>query len=326
MKKCKALKLCNGLSSIRCRQSILLACLLLISTSLMARQGDPVPEKPAPYLGSMNVSYIRTWDALAPETDPNAIMTRPLKDVHQTTQYFDGLGRLLQTVMKQGSLQTGSSPVDLVAPVVYDEFGRETRQYLPFASPENNGGFKLDPFDQQATFYLEPNGVLKGQNETYFYSKSDFEGSPLNRVQETFAPGNSWVGTSPQINENDRHSVKRKYFVNTEIDEVKIWRVENIPGSWAEYELTGEYAEGELYKNVMVDEEGKQLIEFKDKDGLIILKKVQMAASADDGTGRGHSGWFCTYYIYDEQKNLRCAVQPLGVELLALHNCEIAPI
>ena len=38
-------------------------------------------------------NFIRTWDATAPETDPNTLMSRDIKDVKQTTAYFDGLGR-----------------------------------------------------------------------------------------------------------------------------------------------------------------------------------------------------------------------------------------
>jgi len=105
------------------------------------------------------VNYIRTWDVLAPESDGDALMGRSFKDVRQVTQYLDGLGRPLQTVIKQGSLETGGTPTDMVSAVVYDEFGREQYKYLP--SPANNtdgnthisdGLFKLNPFQQQATF------------------------------------------------------------------------------------------------------------------------------------------------------------------------------
>ncbi len=39
---------------------------------------------------------------------------------------------------------------DLVGPVIYDAFGREVRKYLPYASTDAAGTFKLDPFGQQA--------------------------------------------------------------------------------------------------------------------------------------------------------------------------------
>src|SRR5260221_3480321 len=64
--------------------------------------------QPDPYSSSIPVNFIRSWDAAAPEATPNNLMTRPLKDVKQTTTYFDGLGRPLETVAKQASLETSS--------------------------------------------------------------------------------------------------------------------------------------------------------------------------------------------------------------------------
>ncbi|HEX7903418.1 MAG TPA: DUF6443 domain-containing protein [Chitinophagaceae bacterium] len=272
---------------------------------------------PSPYAETAIKNFIRTWDATAPETDPNNLMTRSLKDVKQATQYFDGLGRSLQTVIKQGSLETGGAPTDMISAVVYDEFGREQYKYLP--SPANNTGgntsisdglFKLNPFQQQATFMTSQYGP---QGETYFYSKTNFEASPLNRVEKSMAPGNSWVGNNKGI--------EAKYWVNTATDDVKIWNVtDGFNNSLGTYAAVGSYLAGELYKNVTVDEHGKQVIEFKDKEGKVILKKVQLTTTADDGTGRDYTGWLCTYYIYDGLNNLRCVIQPEGVKYLFTNN------
>src|SRR5690606_9285636 len=154
------------------------------------------PSLPGAYPVGTNISYVRSWDALAPEQDGNNLMARPVQDVRMTTQYLDGLGRPLQTVVKQGSLATGGTATDMVSTVVYDEFGREHIRYLPYAETSDNTGlFKMNPFPAQVGFY---NTQLAGQaNETtanntipnWAFSRTDFEASPLNRVTESFAPG-----------------------------------------------------------------------------------------------------------------------------------------
>ncbi|MBN8856754.1 MAG: hypothetical protein J0H29_00115, partial [Sphingobacteriales bacterium] len=80
---------------------LLLLMALVLPVASMSQSPNPVP---AAYPDTVKVNYIRTWDARAPESDANALISRPLRDVLQTTQYFDGLGRPLQTVVKQGSL------------------------------------------------------------------------------------------------------------------------------------------------------------------------------------------------------------------------------
>jgi RHS repeat-associated protein len=293
--------------------------LLLVALSLNT-MGQAPRTVPSNYSSTIPRSYVRTWAATAPEQDPNTLVTRLLKDVKQATQYFDGLGRPLQTVAKQGSLVTGSSPTDMVSSVEYDLFGREPFKYLPYAEPTvNDGLFKLNPFQQQAAFYDNNNtsNPIKGQGETWFYGQTNFEASPLNREQEVFATGNSWSGTSWQANEIDRRSIKIKKWVNTVTDDVKKWNVTDVLNGWGTYAINSYYPAGELFKNVTADEHGKQVIEFKDKEGKVILKKVQLTASADDGNGRDYTGWLSTFYIYDDLNNLRCVIQPRGVEILS---------
>ncbi|MFN8250252.1 MAG: DUF6443 domain-containing protein [Ferruginibacter sp.] len=283
------------------------------------------PHTGTDYVNGIPVNFIRTWDATAPETDPNALMGRLLKDVKQATQYFDGLGRPFQTVVKQGSLATGSTATDMVSPVEYDGLGREQYKWLPYASAtDNNGAFKLSPFSQQSAFYNDANGVLKNQGESFYYGQTVFESSPMNRVQESFAPGISWAGTAAQAQEINRHSGKVKYWLNTTTDDVKIWTVTDVVNSFGSYSVStinngagaGIYPSGILYKSVSVDEHNKQVIEVKDKEGKIILKKIQLTSTGDDGTGKNYTGWLTTYYIYDEMGRLRCVIQPEGVKTL----------
>lgn len=296
---------------------------LLNNQQTNAQTPRPIP---AQYSSTTTpVNYVRTWDATAPEKDPNALMGKSLKDVKQTTQYIDGLGRPLQTVIKQGSLVTDpSNPAssanarDMVSPVEYDAYGREQHKYLPYAeSLANDGLFKYNTFFQQAAFYNDPNGLLKGQGETFFYSKTNFEASPLNKVTETYAPGNSWVGSETNVI-GKRKNVQIKYSSNTVIDAVRIWKVQDNStlGEFGSYTTISVYPAGELNKTITIDEHKKQVIEFEDKDGRVILKKVQLTATADDGSGSDYPGWLSTFYIYDDFGNLRCVIQPSGVKAL----------
>lgn len=76
----------------------------------------------------------------------------------------------------------------------------------------------------------------------------------------------------------------------------------------------GAYQAGQLYKVITTDVKGLQVIEYKDKDGLLILKKVQFTAAADNGDGSSHTGWLCTYNVFDSYGNLRFTITPKAVQ------------
>ncbi|SDF63022.1 DUF6443 domain-containing protein [Chitinophaga filiformis] len=245
-----------------------------------------------------SINYVRTWEPDKPLTDTAAVTSpsRLVREVKQTTQYLDGLGRPIQTVSK--GLSSGGK--DLVAPVVYDAYGREQYKYLPYVQQSgnlNDGRFKTDPFNSQKAFYQ--NGVLNPgvTGENIYYSLEAFEQSPLNRPLKSYAPGNSWAN----------RPVEMQYMVNSASDSVRLWNVGvGLPTS------TGNYAVGQLQKNVTIDEQGNQVVEYKDKQGLVILKKVQIV----NGPGTAHIGWLCTYYIYDDLGSLRFVIPPLAVDAI----------
>lgn len=279
--------------------SVLVVTGLLSGSEALHAQTPVTP--PANYSSGIAVNYVRSWEAVAPEVNPNTLMTRPLKDVRQTTQYFDGLGRPLQTVIRQGSLETGGTATDYVSPVVYDELGREQYKYLPFVANTfggntslTDGTFKMNPFQQQAAFMTAQYG---SQGETFFYSKTSFEASPLNRVLKTAAPGNNWVGA-------DR-GVSKVYAMN-DIGEpaVKLWTIADAPGSLPV--TAGPYAPGELYRNATYDEHNNLVFEYIDKAGRVVLKSMPVG-----------SDWMLTFYIYDDLGRLRCVIPPKAVAAIS---------
>jgi RHS repeat-associated protein len=285
--------------------------LLLISGRLYAQQALP-----APYSSTLITNSQRTWEAKAPiKNEADLISTsRTTREVEQTTTYLDGMGRELQTVVKQ------ASPVgnDMITAAVYDANGRESLSYLPFVSNvatagdiTNNGDFKNDPFQQQAAFY---NAYLAGQpGETnvgtsglnWAYVQKNFEASPIERVTAAYAAGSSWVGAQA-------HPMQSRSLANTATDNVQKWNIAAAQGSLPV--TGGAYTAGMLYKTVVTDEQGHQSIQFKNTDGQLILKKIQLTGTADNGAGTAHTGWLCTYYVYDDAKQLRFVIPPSAVK------------
>jgi RHS repeat-associated protein len=281
---------------------------------------------PGSYTGNLKINWVRSWDAVKPDTASGNFNTgTSLLHDHMSTQYLDGLGRPLQAVVKQGSLITGDSARDIANSNIYDPLGRESYKYLPFAANSSGGNsytrdgfFKINPFQQDSAFNK---GMFS--DESYYYSRTIFEPSSLNRPLETYAAGDSWVGTQTQSSELNRRGIKVKYWINTIADSVRIWKVTDVLNNFGMYSSASIYGAGLLYKTVTVDEHNKQMVQFKDKEGKVVLKKMQLSADPDTGTGKNHTGWLCTYYIYDKIGNLRCVVQPRGVELLAANSWSI---
>ena len=254
------------------------------------------------------INYIRTWEPSMPSADPAAVMgATDVNQVRQTTQYFDGLGRPLQTVSK--GITPGTK--DLVVPVVYDAYGREQFKYLPYAGNVGDGKFKTDPFNAQKAFYQNPNLAPGASGDAIYYGQTEYEASPLNRVIKAYSPGNTWAKNDPAgIERGGNKFIEQQYLVNTISDSVHIW---DMPVSGAVIPTSSAsriYAAGQLYENATKDERGKRVIEYKDKEGRVVLKKVELSDNAPDG----HVGWLCTYYVYDDLGNLRCVIAPKAVE------------
>jgi RHS repeat-associated protein len=306
------------------RESCFLVVAIVVANALLCQppankpntQNQPssaatVNATPSGYVvGGQNpkVNYVRTRRAIGRIATEATFDTSSYREVKEITTYTDGLGRPLQTVTKQATF--GSTPKDFVAPVVYDQFGREKFKYLPYSSDSSNGKFKLNPFSNQSSFYQNTTLNPGFTGEQVYYSQTNFEASPLNRTLKNLAPGNSWAG-------NDR-GTQQKYLSNTIADSVRIWSITsnaltyssadtatNIPSS------SGYYSAGQLYKNVDIDEAGNAEVEYKDKEGQVILKKVQIDSIATDYSG--YSGFLCTYYIYDDLNRLRFIIQPKAV-------------
>lgn len=230
-------------------------------------------------------------------------------DRFQQVSYYDGLGRTIQAV----SIKASQGTKDVVMPVEYDNYGREIKKFLPYVDDGTTyGSLRTAAVTNQAYYYNSANTSSDAPKDVHPYSQMLAEFSPHNRPRESGAVGATWQpGTG--------RSVKSEQLLNTTIDSVRIWNVtvSATTGNFSTYASPGAYGANMLNKTITTDEHGKQMIEFKDKEGKPILKKVQLIAQPDAGLGKGHYGWLCTYFLYDDQNNLRCILQPRGVELIA---------
>jgi len=307
--------------------SSIIALVILLNQRVSAQLNKPtninnvpsptgmVKETPSGYSANTILNFTRTQTALGPISNEADFLNANFSDVQQETKYSDGLGRNLQTVLREFS--PGDNPHDFVTTFMYDKFGHETYKYLPFISTSGTGDFKQNAFGEQASFL---HAMFNG--EQVLYSRAVFEQSPLNRVQATFAAGNSWAGTEGS---NEEHGTHHKFLFNLESDNVKKWQIEsndlsfNSSSNWdiaTNIPFTnGSYNPGTLYKDVIEDEHGNATVEFRDIEGKLILKKVQIGATAPNNYN-GYVDFLCTYYVYDDLNRLRFVIPPKVVSLL----------
>jgi RHS repeat-associated protein len=221
------------------------------------------------------------------------------KDVNVSITYFDGLGRPIQNIANKQS----NSGKDIVTPIEYDTFGRQTKEYLPYASTQNTLAYITGTaaLTNQAAYY---NTTAYG-NTTNPFSEKQLEASPLNRILQQAAPGNDW-----EMSLN--HTIKLDYQTNS-ANEVKLYSViSNWDGTKGLYNIptsltATNYAANQLYKTITKDENWKSTDvnnntteEFKDKEGHIVLKRTY-----DNGVAHE------TYYLYDQFGNLTFVLPPL---------------
>jgi hypothetical protein len=231
------------------------------------------------------------------------LSTLQVGDIITTTAYFDGLGRVTQSITKQNS----PGFQDIVQPILYDEFGREATKYLPYTSTETTGAFKNNSLSDQASFYLQGGTIPYDASP---YAKIVFEPSPLNRPLKQGAPGAVWQPDPDPTNFND-NTIKKKYGTNTS-SEVILFSYDASSGllTVSNDDAQLYYAASQLADNTTLDEHSNEVIEYTDKRGHLVCKKVQV------GTVNNLKQYASTYYIYDDFDNLAVVLPPEAVQHL----------
>ncbi len=274
-----------------------LLCLLALQAQAQVKPNGSTPPaavaaiKPLPpAYTSTPTNYLRTYSPQVPMQDTLGInMAAAVEDVQTSIAYADGNGRSIQTVAKQLS----PAKKDNVGLANYDAFGRAgTQAYMPYAATTNDGMFKQNAFVQDSIFYktLYP-------TEQLIYSQTLYDGSPMNIAEKSLAAGNEWGGANRGKTLTHRSS--------TAADSVRYWNIDIINED--DVPTTNSYyLPGTLNVQEITNEQGIKSISYTDLAGRTILTKTQLANTPS----AGHTGWLCTYYVYDEMGSLRIVIPP----------------
>ncbi|GHT60559.1 hypothetical protein AGMMS50239_09740 [Bacteroidia bacterium] len=225
----------------------------------------------------------------AQSADQNYIVTQTYTSPtahNDVIRYYDGLGRPIETVQKQFT----PNGKDLVTRLEYDNFGRESKAWLPVYNNNSNGAFD------------NTTGVSSAYGgDGYAYSETKYEPSPLNRINEQYGPGASWrSGTG--------HKIKTEYMANklpANDSTLACAYYHMVAGNNSGVQKSGYYAAGTLYVTKTTDEDNNVSYEFKDKLGQVLLHRKIADGKRYD-----------TYYVYNDSGNLTTVLPPIASDNL----------
>jgi RHS repeat-associated protein len=251
-------------------------------------------------------NYIYTRTFLSEIQNPNQINQF---NMIENITYFDGLGRPVQ----KNSMANSPSKKDIITHIEYDDLGRQSQNFLPYALNSNTNGFYIakstsrDNVSKQygASPFPENIGFERTNNP---FSYKSFEASPLSRVLKYSAPGNDWAMGSG-------HEIKMDHQTNSAVDDVKKYKARFDTSGNVILVRNNSYDAGELIKTVTKDENWtvsddkiRTSEEYKDKEGRIVLKR---AFSQETLNGVNTIFTHDTDYVYDDYGNLSFVIPPL---------------
>ena len=208
--------------------------------------------------------------------------------------YYDGFGRSIQNVTVQ------ASPLmhDQIQSIVYDNLGRQTKSYLPYADENVNstiGNYRPNAVSiDQPGFYGNSSQYLI-PTDAMPYAQQVYDNSPLQRLLQVGTVGS---GFQP---------------VNGQHFKSLIYRSNNgtIDGNILQWNVDGTYNTGNYYGNSTLtvidgrDEENIENISFTDLAGHLVLKRQVLNGTNMD-----------TYYIYNRAGMITYVIPPGATNIL----------
>lgn len=218
----------------------------------------------------------------------------------QTTRtFFDGLGRVSQTI----GLQTSPLQRDIIQPIVYDNLGRPIKTYLAYAgsSSDVSGSYRTNAVSAQAAYFN--NGTTdKVADDTSPFSQQVFENSPLQRLLNS-----GMVGTGFQAGVSGDHYKSVNYRSNTSADgNIIMWGPDGSN--------LGYYSINALAVTYSTDEDGGPVVIFADDLGRTVLKRQIFSATVN----------YDTYYVYNNAGQISYIIPPKATQLIVANSYTLA--
>ena len=217
----------------------------------------------------------------AQDASHNYVRTRSMLDEMggkylDKVEYFDGLGRPFQTVLKKVT----ASNSNLVTLQEYDVAGRAVNSWLPIVSSA----------EYVAPAAFKSSAPSNYGNDSRPYGQPVYEASPLNRTVKEYGPGAAWHGG---------HSVNTDYLANSTAN-AQLNCINYGVSSAGALTSNGSYASGQLSVVKTTDEDLNVSYTFTDKMGHVVLSRQMKGSETHD-----------TYYVYDDKSNLCFVLQPM---------------
>ncbi len=217
----------------------------------------------------------------------------PVANKQTSRVYFDGFGRTVQRV----DVQSSPAMNDMIQPVAYDNLGRQTKSYLPYAGQSTDvmGSYRPNAITtDQPNFYNQTSQYLIAKDASPFMQKV-FENSPLQRLLQA-----GMVGTGYQPGVSNNYTKSGISRTNVAADgNILVW---NPDGS---YTAGRYYAPGTLEVTDGKDEDGIETLSFTDLAGQTVLKRQILSGGNLD-----------TYYIYNMAGLLSYIITPKALGIM----------
>lgn len=203
--------------------------------------------------------------------------TASSKNSNVTVEYFDGLGRSIETIKVAAAGTTGE---DLAEYLEYDEMGNIIKKHIPVIGIGNGEYLNNANYSSSAV-------NLYGSEITY--KEYTYENTPATRPIINTAEGTAW---------HSHNGCTTEYYLNTASGELACVRyiIDTTDGQLSK---VGNYPISTLRVVKTTDEDGITILTFKDfLDRTILIRQISEEKFAD------------TYYVYDNYGQVAYILPP----------------